>query len=142
MDSRSRAGYPSDPEETGPHHATLYGRAQIAPIMHRAALAVLAAFVIAFPVSAQGGSASHGPIFIDGDEAFKALGSGVLSGSGTPADPYVIEGWTIDVRGDPDAPGIHIRNTKAHAVVRDCLILKEKGSMCRTPGTCASSGAR
>ena len=53
-------------------------------------------------------------------------GARVARGSGTPEDPFVIEGWTIDARGHPGAPGIHIRGTSAHAIVQDCLVLKEK----------------
>ena len=37
----------------------------------------------------------HDPIIIDGDEDFTSA-NGVTGGSGTEANPYVIEGWTIE----------------------------------------------
>ena len=61
---------------------------------------------------------SHAPILIDGDAAFVPA-NGVTGGTGTPSDPYVIEGWEIDASA---ATGIWIVNTQAHAVVRDVFI--------------------
>lgn len=55
-------------------------------------------------------------------------GSGVLGGTGTPGDPYRIDGWCItphpdrlrslEDTSDYDA-AIHIANTDAHVVIRD-----------------------
>jgi parallel beta-helix repeat protein len=60
----------------------------------------------------------HAPILIDGDSEFKRQ-NGVVSGSGIPGDPYVIEGWDISTTS---ASGIEIRNTRAHFVIRDVLV--------------------
>ena len=60
--------------------------------------------------------AAHDPIFIDGNAGFTNE-SGVVWGSGTESDPYVIEGWDI---GAPYWDGICIKNTNAHFVVTNC----------------------
>src|SRR5439155_9635548 len=51
----------------------------------------------------------QGTIFIDGNGNFTPA-SGVVGGSGTPSDPFVIAGWTIIASS---GPGIQIRNTNA-----------------------------
>ena len=62
---------------------------------------------------------SHEPIYIYGDAEF-TFANGVLSGSGTEADPYVIEGWRIEV---PSADyGIYIDHTTRSFVIRNCVI--------------------
>ncbi|MBC7220507.1 right-handed parallel beta-helix repeat-containing protein [Candidatus Bipolaricaulota bacterium] len=61
----------------------------------------------------------RGPIYIYGDTQF-TWENGVLKGSGTPDDPYVIEGWIIDARGHDY--GIYIDGTRAHFLIRDCQI--------------------
>jgi parallel beta-helix repeat protein len=58
------------------------------------------------------------PILIVGDAGFTP-GNGVTGGSGTPGDPYVIEGWEIDASA---ADGIAILNTTAHFVVRNVRV--------------------
>jgi len=67
---------------------------------------------------AQGWSPRN-PIYIHGDDAF-TWENGVVKGSGTPEDPYVIEGWIIDTRGHDY--GIYIDGTRAHFVIRNCQI--------------------
>lgn len=62
---------------------------------------------------------THEPIYIYGNDGF-TVENGVLSGSGTPDDPYIIEGWRIDA---PSADyGIYIDHTTAHFIVRDCVV--------------------
>ena len=39
---------------------------------------------------------SHGPVLIVGNAGFTPA-NGVVSGTGTPSDPYVIEGWDFDL---------------------------------------------
>lgn len=56
----------------------------------------------------QGFVLAHDPA--TGQPAYRP-GSGVVAGSGTAEDPYVIAGWDVDV--------IILRNTTAHVVVRD-----------------------
>ena len=60
----------------------------------------------------------HEGIFIDGDEDF-TFDNGVLNGTGTANDPYIISGWEIDTS---DTIGAHIMNTRSSFVVRDCYI--------------------
>jgi len=64
------------------------------------------------------GTYSGGPILIQNDYQFTAA-NGVVSGSGTVNDPYIIENWAIDASG---ANGIDIQNTTAYFIVRNCLI--------------------
>ena len=67
----------------------------------------------------------HAPIIIFNDiqyELPKEI-SGVTSGSGTPEDPYIIEGWRIRSTGAPvDLGCIRITGTKSHVIVRNCHI--------------------
>lgn len=62
----------------------------------------------------------HEPIYISGNEGFTLPGSGVVGGSGTEEDPYIIEGWEIDAGGSPY--GIYIEKTDAHFVIRGVKI--------------------
>jgi len=61
---------------------------------------------------------AHDPILIDGNAEFTDA-NGVVAGSGTESDPYVIVGWDISAS---TANGIEIRNTDAHFVIRDCHV--------------------
>ena len=63
----------------------------------------------------------HDPIDIDGNAQFTNA-SGVVRGSGTPEDPYIIEGWEINVSGDFGVDGIRIWHTDAHFIVRDVYV--------------------
>lgn len=56
----------------------------------------------------------HAPIVIEGDPALPGnpLVTGVVSGAGTPDDPYVIEGWTV-------VGPIHLKDTTKHIVIRN-----------------------
>ena len=58
------------------------------------------------------------PILIEGDANFTAA-NGVVAGSGTPSDPYVIAGWQIDAS---TANAIEIRDTTAPFVIRDIVV--------------------
>src|SRR5438552_8167596 len=59
--------------------------------------------------------APHPPILIMGDANFTPA-NGVVSGTGTPGDPYVIEGWEIDT---VTANAVDVRGTRASFVVRN-----------------------
>jgi parallel beta-helix repeat protein len=61
---------------------------------------------------------THGPISIVGNEGFTNE-SGVVWGSGTESDPYIIEGWDINAS---TAIGIEVRNTDAHFIIRTCHV--------------------
>ncbi|MEW6069366.1 MAG: right-handed parallel beta-helix repeat-containing protein [Candidatus Thermoplasmatota archaeon] len=61
---------------------------------------------------------SHAPIYIEGNADFTAA-NGVVSGTGGATDPYIIENWDINAS---TAHGVHIRNTTAYFVIRNCTI--------------------
>lgn len=67
---------------------------------------------------AGGGLASRGPIYINGDASFNTA-NGVVGGSGTENDPYIIDGWNINAE---NAHGIWIRNTISYSIIRNCYI--------------------
>ncbi len=62
---------------------------------------------------------THEPIYIYGDDEF-TYSNGVMSGAGTSADPYIIEGWSI-APANADY-GVYIDHTTACFVIRDCVI--------------------
>jgi len=64
------------------------------------------------------GYTPHDTIYIFGNADFTAA-NGVSGGSGTPSDPYIIEGWEIDASF---AHGMRIRNTDAHFTIRDVYV--------------------
>lgn len=59
----------------------------------------------------------RGVIRIDSDADFTAA-NGVVAGSGTPDDPYIIEGWLIDAQGAGNC--IYVGNTTSHFIIRNC----------------------
>lgn len=60
----------------------------------------------------------HDRILVDGDAGFTPE-NGIVAGSGTPQDPYVVAGWDIDAStGD----GVLVRNTNAPFVIRDVRV--------------------
>lgn len=62
----------------------------------------------------------HTPIYINGNSQFVPNGTnGVVSGSGTQIDPYIIEGWNINASA---IDGICIRNTNVHFIIQSCYI--------------------
>jgi len=76
---------------------------------------LLAIFAIRIPDNATA-LAFHDPIHIVGDAGFNAA-NGVTEGSGTFADPYLIEGWEISGNN-----GIWIENTESHFIIRDVTL--------------------
>ena len=71
------------------------------------------------PVADQASAySSHARIAISGDAGF-TVANGVVDGSGTEADPFVISGWDITGGGNK---AIEVINTNAHFVISDCYI--------------------
>jgi len=64
-------------------------------------------------------AATRGPIVILSNEDFTPE-NGVVAGTGTPDDPYVIAGWEILLKGE--RYGIRVENVDAYFVIRGCLI--------------------
>ena len=65
-----------------------------------------------------------GPIVIEDDEQFTKA-NGVVSGSGTETDPYIIEGWTIDASSWDTGlanSAISIYSTSVPFIIRSCHI--------------------
>jgi parallel beta-helix repeat protein len=62
----------------------------------------------------------RGRILINGNGDFTQA-NGVTQGSGTSSDPYIIEGWEIDLMME-SGNGIDIRNTDAHFIIRDVSV--------------------
>jgi parallel beta-helix repeat protein len=60
----------------------------------------------------------HSPILINGNGGFTRA-NGVVGGSGTESEPYVVEGWDINAS---TAVGISIQGTDAHFIVRNCYV--------------------
>jgi len=89
-----------------------------------ALLLVLVAFGTLLTSRTVSAFSPHDPIAIDGDPAFTSA-NGVVSGSGTPDDPYVIEGWEI---ASPWFTGMDVRNTRAAFVVRNVYVHTETSS--------------
>ncbi len=73
------------------------------------------AFLALVPSGGEAARVVHAKILIDGDAAFTSA-NGVVSGSGTAADPYVISGWDIPVSA---GAAVTVRNTTAYFVITD-----------------------
>ena len=69
--------------------------------------------------SPENGLSAHEPIEINSDNDLNET-NGVVYGSGTSDDPYIIQGWDIDA--DSTDYGIYIGNTTDHLIIRDCRI--------------------
>lgn len=75
------------------------------------------------------------PIVIYYDEDFTAA-NGVVSGSGTESDPYIIEGWSIDAsQGDTGSwpyirAGIAVYQTTKYFIIKNCQIVTSGESEC------------
>lgn len=95
---------------------------------------VFAGHALALPAPASGGAShvpraeAHAPIRIVSDLALlvpdAVSGNGVVRGSGTASDPFVIEGW--EIRFDGSTPAVTIRQTRMHLVLRDLVLLPSK----------------
>lgn len=85
-------------------------------------LLLAAALPLVPPASAA--PTSHAVIVITSDAGF-TFSNGVRSGTGSPADPYVISDWTIDATS---GAAIKITGTTKHVVVRDVLVTAPTGA--------------
>ncbi len=63
---------------------------------------------------------NRSPILIDSDLDFTSA-NGVISGSGTPSDPFIIENWKINASSDD---GISIANTDLYFIIRNCWVVE------------------
>jgi hypothetical protein len=91
--------------------------------MARAGIASLMLFLLVLIVVTVGGVGEerfpHAPISILSDADF-TMANGVVTGHGTPTDPYVIANWTIDAG---TGVGIRIQETSAYVLIRNCHII-------------------
>jgi parallel beta-helix repeat protein len=60
----------------------------------------------------------HAPIRIERDSAFTSA-NGVVGGTGSAADPYVVEGWEVNAS---ETEGISIINTTAFVIIRNVYV--------------------
>ncbi|UCH88501.1 MAG: right-handed parallel beta-helix repeat-containing protein [Thermoplasmata archaeon] len=60
----------------------------------------------------------HSPIYIHGNESFTKA-NGVVAGSGSSSNPYLIQGWEINTN---KSAGIVLQNISAHFIIQDCYI--------------------
>ena len=83
-------------------------------------IASIVALAIPFlsPSTVRATLTTHDPIYIEGNDNFTPA-NGVVAGSGTENDPYIIENWDINAE---NANGIEIRNTTAYFIIRNCLV--------------------
>lgn len=80
------------------------------------------ALILVLGIAALAASAdpvAHNPIVITSNYEFTTQ-NGVVAGSGTPGDPYIIEGWKIDA-GMSDY-GIRIHGTDRSFIIRNVLV--------------------
>jgi parallel beta-helix repeat protein len=68
----------------------------------------------------------HSPISINGNAGFVPA-NGVTGGSGTVSDPYIIDGWDIDLSITPSS-GISVSNTWAYFVIKHVYIHEGNGA--------------
>jgi len=66
----------------------------------------------------------HDPIIIHSNSDF-TVRNGVTGGNGTPADPYIIEGWEIV---SPSSSAILIQDTNAYFMIRNVLVHSGSGA--------------
>jgi len=91
------------------------------------AVLILSAVFRSIPVGLNDASLTpHSPIHISSNADFTA-DNGVVGGSGTLNDPYIIEGWDITEVNIPLDYGIWLENTDAYVVIRNCLISQYVG---------------
>jgi len=81
---------------------------------------VLCGLIVVAAVGIAGLGATRGPITILGNADFTEE-NGVLSGSGTAEDPYIIAGWEIAVPAE-FAYGVKIENVTAAFVLRGLIV--------------------
>jgi len=107
-----------NPEERG---ASGPGWDRHAPWAALGAITVLGALALLLLLAghASADRVPHAPITISGDSGFTPA-NGVVSGSGTAVDPYIIEEYTISVTSDT---GVNIQDTGKHYVLRNITVL-------------------
>ena len=76
------------------------------------------------------------PIYIYGNSDFTCE-NGVVSGSGSQYDPYIIEGWHIIASGA--SYGINVEYVSKHFVIRNCIIEGASGAGIHFYGTQSGS---
>ncbi|MFX0097995.1 MAG: right-handed parallel beta-helix repeat-containing protein [Candidatus Hodarchaeota archaeon] len=85
-------------------------------------LACILLVMVRFNVETGRAYVPHGKIYYDGNYYFESNNSGVISGgNGTEENPYIIEGYEINVDSG-GGHGIDIINTDVHFIIRDCKL--------------------
>jgi len=81
-------------------------------------LASAVSAVVILPERAAGAYSTHAAIYINGDSGFVSA-NGVIDGSGTASDPYIIAGWEIDAS---IASGIKVEHANAYFIIKDIYV--------------------
>jgi len=85
---------------------------------HAFSLFLVCLVAIGFACPVARGDALHDQISILSDTDLH-LGNGVMSGSGSMDDPYIISDWSIEVQA---GIGIEVKGISVHLIIRDCEI--------------------
>jgi parallel beta-helix repeat protein len=88
------------------------------PLLLMVGTLLLLLALILISQSALAARTEHSPIRIEGDTEFTSA-NGVVSGTGTATDPYIIEEWSINCSAEP---GILLWNTTKDLIVRNITI--------------------
>jgi len=83
-------------------------------------IAIASMFVLLLiPISSEnaGGTFTNDPLVVEGDSGFLAAG---FTGTGTPSDPYILSGLSVDATNE--LHGIYIANTTKHFRIVDCTV--------------------
>jgi len=83
--------------------------------------AIVLVFISALFLGVVALAAERGPIVIRSDDDFTA-DNGVIAGTGTPEDPYIIAGWDIRVP-QTASYGVRIENTTAPFILRGVKVI-------------------
>jgi len=90
----------------------------VAAVFIVAAILIIAVVLVVVGPKVGSQYSRHGPILVDGDSQF-TRSNGVIAGSGSEGDPFVIAGWEISRE---NIHGIEIRNADSHFVITNCSI--------------------
>jgi parallel beta-helix repeat protein len=86
---------------------------------HSYKIALVFFFAVMVFVRTAIGAVPHNPISISLDDK-PDTNDGIVSGSGVVDDPFVISGWSIQVKS---GTAVEVKNTSACLVIRDCKIV-------------------
>lgn len=126
LNSRGREQDDSNGHGTRPQEHTYRSKKAILSVVVVFVLAIASAsaYLAVMDDLSEGSLAFHEPITIMTDSHFTPA-NGVTSGTGAEHDPFVIEGWTIELSNSGGwGYGINIGWTTAHFIIKNVTIIK------------------